>query len=372
MSEPEPPHPSPPPPPGPPGVPGKPAAAPLAEGDGDAAPPASAAKPQPVAADDAEFGTIPTHDSRDEATPTGDTPGKAVAATAPLEGKRPRVVLCPYCGYTQKGDTEKCGDCGGLFEPLSRRATQIAMGPWTLRDKAHPFRPGCSYPVLVKMIEAGRVTPMTVLRGPTTRQFWSIARNVPGVAHLLGYCHACGKHVNPTDTNCPHCAAVFRGVKTRNELGLQFPTRRAAESAQRSLNRILGVDPEEGDGPADGSDGLASEAAHDSAPVDPAIDPMLPDETDAELVAAAQAPAVSGSGPAASIFEQDGNTPIAGPADNLLAELLGQDATAPDKPSAGDTVDPANPAAAERPEAPGMAPPGPPPPPPPPPPPRPP
>ncbi|MEO1237873.1 MAG: hypothetical protein AAFX76_13900, partial [Planctomycetota bacterium] len=214
-------------------------------------------------------------------------PPDAPGADAP---KRPRIVLCPYCGHTQQGNTQKCGECGGLFEPLSRRATQIAMGPWSVRDKNHPFRPGCSYPVLIQMIRAGRITPTTVLRGPTTRQFWSIARNVPGVAHHLGYCHACGKHVStdPVPTHCPHCSVPFHDVKTRNELGLQFPTRRAAESAQRSLNRLLGNAPGSGNDTDDGN-ADSPETSEDLATPTPA------DESD-EALAAAAASASDGPG----------------------------------------------------------------------------
>ncbi|MEL7087360.1 MAG: hypothetical protein AAGL98_02780 [Planctomycetota bacterium] len=182
-----------------------------------------------------------------DADDTAETPAAATATSADAQPdktpakpkRRPKVILCPYCGHTQ-APRDKCVSCGGLFEPLSRRATQIAMGPWTVRDKAQPFRPGCSYEVLKKMIEAGRIGPTTVLRGPTTRQFWSIARNVPGVAHLLGYCHGCGKHVPKEGLGaCPHCATPFKGVRQRNELGLQFPHRRAAEAAQRTLNRLI-------------------------------------------------------------------------------------------------------------------------------------
>ena len=154
--------------------------------------------------------------------------------------KTQKLVLCPYCGHAQgASQVDRCGECGGLFEPLSRRATQIAMGPWTIRDRARPFRPGCSYRVLVKMIEAGRVTPTTVLRGPTTRQFWSVARNVPGVAHLLGYCHNCGFHVDPKAKQCPQCETPFKKVRLRNELGLQFATQKEADAAQRALDRHL-------------------------------------------------------------------------------------------------------------------------------------
>ncbi|MEM1097472.1 MAG: hypothetical protein AAGH92_01665 [Planctomycetota bacterium] len=184
----------------------------------------------------------------------------AAASGGGQEARKPHAVLCPYCGHTQrkrsaasgtaetvKSRTERCDVCGGLFEPLSRKATQIAMGPWFLRDKRNPFRPGCSFEVLEKLINAGQIGPTTVLRGPTTRQFWSIARNVPGVAHRLGYCHACGGSFDPEDLKldqtdqCPFCETVFKTPRHRNELGLAYPNRKAADSAQRSLDRQLAL-----------------------------------------------------------------------------------------------------------------------------------
>lgn len=230
--------------------------------------------------------------------------------------KKPKVVLCPYCGHAQQ-QGEKCSSCGGLFEPLSRRATQIAMGPWSVRNKNHPFRPGCSYEVLLQMIEGGGVGPMTVLRGPTTRQFWSVARNVPGVAHLLGYCHACGTHVSKDDPRCPSCDAVFRAVKQRNELGLQFPNRRAAEAAQRSLNRLLGLAPVE------------TESGPDEAGEDPET---LGEDHDQVLAAAASAPADQAP---ESIFEQDAKVPGSVLDDgqtDLISDLLGDAVPTPASP----------------------------------------
>ncbi|MEM1107373.1 MAG: hypothetical protein AAGH99_01640 [Planctomycetota bacterium] len=253
--------------------------------------------------------------------------------------KKPKVVLCPYCGSTQPhGD--RCVSCGGLFEPLSRRATQIAMGPWTVRNKAQPFRPGCSYEVLVGMIERGQVGPMTVLRGPTTRQFWSVARNVPGVAHLLGYCHACGAHVDPKDKRCSSCDAVFRRVRQRNELGLQFPNRRDAEAAQRSLNRLLGITPA----------GADEEEAADQEATEAALT-----EDQAQVEAAAAAVASSGDQAAESIFEQ--GAAAANPEDDapndLISDLLGDVATrpaaAPKTPSPEEVLDTAPPMRAETP-----------------------
>jgi hypothetical protein len=145
-----------------------------------------------------------------------------------------KYILCPYCGLTQ-APGERCQDCGGLFDTLSRKATQIAMGPWYIRDKSLPFRPGCSYEVLLKQIRNGKITRSTVIRGPTTRQFWSVARNVPGVAHLLGYCHRCGRHVAATAAQCPHCQEPFQTPPERDDLGLLYPTEAAAMAAQRQL-----------------------------------------------------------------------------------------------------------------------------------------
>ncbi len=125
----------------------------------------------------------------------------------------PRLVLCPYCGHTQANPV-RCEQCKGLFEPFSRKATQIAMGPWFIRDSANPFRPGCSYETLKRQIEMGRVKATSILRGPTTRQFWSVARNVPGVAHLVGSCHRCNAKVDPKDKRCPSCGEAFRSVSS--------------------------------------------------------------------------------------------------------------------------------------------------------------
>lgn len=147
-------------------------------------------------------------------------------------------ILCPYCGHLQKS-AERCEECNGLFEPLSRLATQIAMGPWFIRDKARPFRPGCSYDVIRKQAISGKLKPTSILRGPTTRQFWSLARHTPGVAHLMGFCHACDAHVSKTATSCPKCEAKFEEPADRNLLGLQFTTAAAAADAQKSLDEQL-------------------------------------------------------------------------------------------------------------------------------------
>jgi len=130
-----------------------------------------------------------------------------------------KVVICPYCGETQQAG-EKCRACGGLFEPLSRQATLNAMGPWFVRDEARPFQPGASYETIARLVDRGRITKYTIVRGPTTKQLWTIAKRTPGIAHLLGYCHSCDASVDPKDLGCPECGAPFGAYLDRNYLGL--------------------------------------------------------------------------------------------------------------------------------------------------------
>lgn len=140
------------------------------------------------------------------------------AAAAPPR-PQPRLTLCPYCGH-ESNSTQQCEKCRGLFEPLSRQASQNAMGPWFLRDEAMPFRPGFSYETLRLMVMRGRVTRESVLRGPTTRQFWARATGVPGVSHLLGVCHACQSPASPKHVSCTSCGASFEHDADRQYLGL--------------------------------------------------------------------------------------------------------------------------------------------------------
>jgi hypothetical protein len=128
-------------------------------------------------------------------------------------------MLCPYCGHLS-GNRKECERCRGLFEPLSRQASQNAMGPWYIRDETNPFRPGCSYGTVKALIARKRIDLDTVLRGPSTRQFWLRARSTPGVAHLLGECHACHRTADPAGSSCPQCGASFVVEEDRQFLGL--------------------------------------------------------------------------------------------------------------------------------------------------------
>ena len=151
-----------------------------------------------------------------------------------MSSQSPQFVLCPYCGHAQE-KSDRCAECGGLFEPLSIKATQISMGPWYIRDRNRPFHPGCSFEILRRQIDAGRIKPTTILRGPTTHQLWDIARNVPGVAHLIGYCHKCNTKVARDARKCPKCEAPFRTPVQRDELGLFYKSELEAAKARTEL-----------------------------------------------------------------------------------------------------------------------------------------
>ncbi|MDF1808448.1 MAG: hypothetical protein P1U42_02000 [Phycisphaerales bacterium] len=130
-----------------------------------------------------------------------------------------RSIVCPFCGMITP-DTGRCHSCLGRFDPLSRQATQNQMGPWSIRDDRSPHRPGCSYETIKRLVEQGKITQDTIIRGPSTRQFWMLAKHSPGVGHLLGVCHSCHVPVQPDGFACPNCHASFVGERDRQHLGL--------------------------------------------------------------------------------------------------------------------------------------------------------
>jgi len=128
--------------------------------------------------------------------------------------------VCPFCGAALQPGLESCASCGSDLDHLSRQNAQNQMGPWFVRDPMNPFLPGRSLPALLRLIEEGRLRRETVIRGPTTRQFWRRADQVPGVAHHIGVCHVCGEVVDPHQTGCSSCGTTFPEPDMRLDLGL--------------------------------------------------------------------------------------------------------------------------------------------------------
>jgi len=77
-----------------------------------------------------------------------------------------------------------------------------------------------TYDHIADLARKGMIERHTLLRGPTTRQLWTVARHVAGIAHLLGRCHKCDAHVKPTSRSCEVCNAPFLIYRDRNNLGL--------------------------------------------------------------------------------------------------------------------------------------------------------
>ncbi len=89
----------------------------------------------------------------------------------------------------------------------------------------NPTVVGCSYETLLRMVSTGAVTRDSILRGPSTRQLWQVARRVPGIAHLVGNCHQCRAKVERrAGAQLPHCCAAcgvsFGAYLDRNWYGL--------------------------------------------------------------------------------------------------------------------------------------------------------
>jgi len=167
---------------------------------------------------------------------------------------RPRVLICPFCGETQP-ETDRCRACRSGLDRAARRRLANSMGPWFVRDEDRPFVPGISYEALVGAVERGEIDRFTIVRGPTTRQLWTIAKRVPGLAHLLGWCHGCGTTVDADDHGCYACGARFGALVDRNFLGV--PDRRPVRDGddgelvaddQEDLTGQLGEDRSVGDG----------------------------------------------------------------------------------------------------------------------------
>ncbi len=127
--------------------------------------------------------------------------------------------VCPFCGEPAASDIA-CDACGARTDPLSRQATQNEMGPWFVRDAAHPHRPGCRLETIERWARSGKLTPETVLRGPSTAQNWAPARRVPGIARLFGRCHACAGSVEADEISCRTCGADLHAERDRQHLGL--------------------------------------------------------------------------------------------------------------------------------------------------------
>lgn len=130
-----------------------------------------------------------------------------------------RAILCPYCGDRQV-PAPHCRACGGLFDSWSLNATQNDMGAWFVRDADRPHFVGFRFEALVAAIRAGEIGRDAIVRGPSTRQLWTLARRAPGIAQYFGRCFACQSPMGQDDAACAACGASTTVEVDRNFFGL--------------------------------------------------------------------------------------------------------------------------------------------------------
>jgi hypothetical protein len=109
------------------------------------------------------------------------------------------------------------------------------------------------------MASAGLITEQTVIRGPSTRQFWTYAIRTPMVANLIGRCHSCQSKVGPSEFSCRSCGAVFTPETDRQHLGLGPVRLLPGQAAPEIIAAASGVD-----------EGGASAESPERAPLAPA------------------------------------------------------------------------------------------------------
>ena len=134
---------------------------------------------------------------------------------------------------------EICEYCHGRLDPESREQTRADLGPWFVRSVERPFSPGMRYETLVRQLGLGRIRSTDVIRGPTTSQFWTVARKVPGLSHHFGLCHACQAPATSQDESCSACGVSFRVTLDRDRMGLGGDDAQASAFAEASDLRSI-------------------------------------------------------------------------------------------------------------------------------------
>lgn len=132
-----------------------------------------------------------------------DTPSDSASAAAPPVA--PAATICPFCGTANADVEQACGKCRMQNTPATRKATRARIGPWYVLQTRNPAAPGMKFETLIEFVRKGQVTPRSIVRGPTTHQFWKLASQVKGLSREFGLCFSCGGAVDPTGNLCPHC-----------------------------------------------------------------------------------------------------------------------------------------------------------------------
>jgi hypothetical protein len=139
------------------------------------------------------------------ATATG-APTAGDAATA--GNRRVQHIVCPFCGTVNENLGVPCRQCGMENNPGTRQATRSKIGPWFVWQMRNPSAPGMNWATLMSLVEKGKVTPRSVVRGPTTGQLWRFAARVKGLSREFGLCWQCGAEIARQTRLCPGCKRI--------------------------------------------------------------------------------------------------------------------------------------------------------------------
>jgi hypothetical protein len=143
-----------------------------------------------------DLGRLP--DIKSVETPS---PSAAQQIRRALRGKH----VCPFCGTQRETDLGACLHCSLEDTPTTRSATRSKLGPWYVLQSRNPSAPGMNFATLMVLVQKNRVTARSVIRGPTTGQFWRHAAKVKGVSREFGLCWNCGGDVAKNARACPSC-----------------------------------------------------------------------------------------------------------------------------------------------------------------------
>ncbi len=117
-------------------------------------------------------------------------------------------VVCPFCAHIRTDAGGSCPKCTMEDTASTRRSTGERIGPWFVLQRKNPTAPGLRLSVLLTLARRGHVTPKSIVRGPTTGQFWRYAAQVKGLSRVFGLCWHCGSGVSPDASTCPKCRSA--------------------------------------------------------------------------------------------------------------------------------------------------------------------
>jgi ribosomal protein L40E len=113
--------------------------------------------------------------------------------------------VCPFCGAVSPEREGTCPRCKIDSSAASRSATKALIGPWYVLQAQNLSVPGIRFARLLELVQKGRIGPRSIVRGPTTHQFWRFAAQTRGLSREFGMCYSCGSELPSEAHTCEGC-----------------------------------------------------------------------------------------------------------------------------------------------------------------------